>query len=464
MTIKPIYAGRHRKATMRDLKINMPVKVSKIINMLNSAGFEAYAVGGCVRDSVLGREPNDWDITTSAMPEEVKAIFRRTVDTGIKHGTVTVLLGDEGFEVTTFRVDGEYTDHRHPEEVSFTRELEEDLLRRDFTINAMAYSDSTGLVDLYGGINDLEDKLIKAVGAPDARFDEDALRIMRAVRFAAQLGFDIEGRTKEAIIRHTEFLRDVSAERIEAELTKLITSAHPELLIEAYRLGITGVILPEFDRMMETPQNTPFHMYDVGRHTIRVMQGVEPSRMMRYAAFFHDIAKPECRTTDENGRDHFKKHAIIGADRSKEIMKRLKMDNDTIKTVSRLVYWHDYGIDGNVTKRSLRRMMSKFGAENFPDYLAIRRADMDGQSSYMLEEKEENYRYIESLYREIISDNDCLTIKDLAVNGQDIMNLGVPAGPKVGEVLNSLLEKVMDDPELNEKDILTGLVKEYINE
>jgi len=186
--------------------------------------------------------------------------------------------------------------------------------------------------------------------------------------------------------------------------------------------------------------------------------------MMRYAAFFHDIAKPECRTTDENGRDHFKKHAIIGADRSKEIMKRLKMDNDTIKTVSRLVYWHDYGIDGNVTKRSLRRMMSKFGAENFPDYLAIRRADMDGQSSYMLEEKEENYRYIESLYREIISDNDCLTIKDLAVNGQDIMNLGVPAGPKVGEVLNSLLEKVMDDPELNEKDILTGLVKEYINE
>ena len=448
---------------MKDLKINMPSAVNKIIKELNNAGYEAYAVGGCVRDCILGRTPNDWDITTSAMPEEVKSIFRRTVDTGIKHGTVTVLLGDEGFEVTTFRVDGEYTDHRHPEEVSFTRELKEDLLRRDFTINAMAYSDKTGLVDLYGGMSDIEGKVIKAVGDPDARFDEDALRIMRAVRFAAQLGFSIDGGTRAAIGRHTEYLRDVSAERIEAELTKLITSDHPELLAEAYRLGITGVIMPEFDRMMETPQNTPFHMYDVGRHTIQVMQGVEPSRRLRYAALLHDIAKPECRTTDENGRDHFKRHAIVGADRSKEIMRRLKMDNDTIRAVSRLIYWHDYGIDGNVTKRSLRRMMSKLGAENFPDYLAIRRADMDGQSDYLREEKEKNYRYIESLYREIVADEDCLTVKELAVNGGDVMKLGVPAGPKVGEVLNYLLEMVMDEPSLNKKETLAGLVEEYIS-
>ena len=446
---------------MRDLKINMPVKVSKIINMLNSAGFEAYAVGGCVRDSVLGREPNDWDITTSAMPEEVKAIFRRTVDTGIKHGTVTVLLGDEGFEVTTFRVDGEYTDHRHPEEVSFTRELEEDLLRRDFTINAMAYSDSTGLVDLYGGINDLEDKLIKAVGDPDARFDEDALRIMRAVRFAAQLGFDIEGRTKEAIIRHTEFLSDVSAERIEAELTKLITSAHPEKLIDAYELGITGVILPEFDMTMGVPQNNPYHKYDVGRHIIAVMQNTPATKMMRYTALFHDISKPECRTTDERGIDHFKMHAVLGADKAREIMRRLKMDNDTIHAVTRLIYWHDYGIKGDVTKRSLRRMMSKLGAENFPDYLAIRRADMAGQSDFRKEEKDEIYRNIEALYEEIIAEGDCLTIKDLAVNGGDIMKLGIPAGPKIGEILSYLLERVMDDPSLNEKSDLITLAETY---
>ena len=268
---------------MNNIKIELPSGVAQIIGELNKAGYEAYAVGGCVRDSILGRDPHDWDITTSAMPLEVKGIFKRTVDTGIKHGTVTVLLGDEGFEVTTFRVDGEYSDHRHPTDVKFTRNLREDLLRRDFTINAMAYSEKTGIVDIYGGMDDLENKIIKAVGDPDARFDEDALRIMRAVRFAAQLGFDIEENTREAIKRHVKYLEDVSAERIETELTKLIMSDHPELLIDAYNLGITEIIFPEFDKMMETPQNTPFHIYDVGRHTIKVLQSVPAEKVLRYA-------------------------------------------------------------------------------------------------------------------------------------------------------------------------------------
>ena len=447
---------------MNKIRIVMPQKVADIINELNSAGYEAYAVGGCVRDSILGRKPNDWDITTSAMPEEVKAIFRRTVDTGIKHGTVTVLLGDDSFEVTTFRVDGEYTDHRHPEEVSFTRNLEEDLLRRDFTINAMAYSDKTGIVDLYGGLQDIENKVIKAVGDPDARFDEDALRIMRAVRFAAQLDFTIEEKTKEAIGRHTEFLKEVSAERIETELTKLITSAHPEKLIDAYELGITAVILPEFDNTMGVPQNNPYHKYDVGHHIIAVTQNVPPTKIMRYTALFHDICKPECRTTDERGIDHFKMHAVLGADKAREIMRRLKMDNDSIHAVSRLIYWHDYGIKGDVTKRSLRRMMSKLGAENFPDYLAIRRADMAGQSDFRKGEKDEIYKNIEALYNEIIAEGDCLSVKDLAINGGDIMKLGIPAGPKIGEILTYLLERVMDEPPLNTHEQLLALAREYL--
>ena len=413
---------------MDKIRIVMPQKVADIINELNSAGYEAYAVGGCVRDSILGRKPNDWDITTSAMPEEVKAIFRRTVDTGIKHGTVTVLLGDDSFEVTTFRVDGEYTDHRHPEEVSFTRNLEEDLLRRDFTINAMAYSDKTGIVDLYGGLQDIENKVIKAVGDPDARFDEDALRIMRAVRFAA----------------------------------KLITSAHPEKLIDAYELGITAVILPEFDNTMGVPQNNPYHKYDVGHHIIAVTQNVPPTKIMRYTALFHDICKPECRTTDERGIDHFKMHAVLGADKAREIMRRLKMDNESIHAVSRLIYWHDYGIKGDVTKRSLRRMMSKLGAENFPDYLAIRRADMAGQSDFRKGEKDEIYRNIEALYNQIIAEGDCLSVKDLAINGGDIMKLGIPAGPKIGEILTYLLERVMDEPSLNTHEQLLALAREYL--
>ncbi len=443
-------------------KIELPEKVSQIINKLNNEGFEAYAVGGCVRDSLLGRVPDDWDITTSALPLEVKRIFRRTVDTGIKHGTVTVMLGDEGFEVTTFRVDGEYTDHRHPSGVEFTRDLREDLLRRDFTINAMAYSEKTGIVDMYGGMEDLEAKVIKAVGDPDARFDEDALRIMRAVRFAAQLGFSIEEETRAAILRHVEFLKDVSEERIETELTKLIISPHPEFIENAYDLGITKVILPEFDKMMETPQNNPFHMYDVGRHTIKVMQGVPATKLMRYTALLHDISKPDCKTTDEKGIDHFKMHPLLGADKARDIMKRLKMDNDIIKSVTRLIYWHDYGIYGDFTKRSLRRMLNKLGAENFPDFLAVRRGDMFGQSDYRKEEKEENYRYLEKLYNEIMAEGNCLTVKELDIKGQDIMQLGIPAGPKVGETLNYLLEKVMDEPELNTREELTKLAEEYI--
>lgn len=248
----------------------IPEKAAEIIRVLMNHGFEAYAVGGCVRDSILGRKPEDWDITTSARPEEVKRIFPRTVDTGIEHGTVTVLMDREQFEVTTYRVDGEYTDHRHPKEVTFTASLEEDLKRRDFTINAMAYNPETGLVDIFQGIEDLERKIIRCVGDPGERFDEDALRILRAIRFSAQLGFVIDDATKQAMSERAETLKDVSAERIRVELVKLLVSAYPEKIREACRLGITRVVLPEYDAIVGVEQHTPNHIYDVEEHTIQI--------------------------------------------------------------------------------------------------------------------------------------------------------------------------------------------------
>ena len=288
------------------MKIELPEKVKTVIGELKAHGYDAYAVGGCIRDSILGRTPGDWDITTSAKPQQVKAIFPRTVDTGIQHGTVTVLMDKEGFEVTTYRIDGEYEDARHPKDVIFTSNLLEDLKRRDFTINAMAYNDETGLVDAFDGIADLKAKRIRCVGEPTERFTEDALRMMRAVRFAAQLGFEIEEKTEKAIKKLAPTLEKISAERICAELEKLILSDNPDKLIEAYNLGITKVVLPEFDAMMECKQDTPYHMYNVGEHTIKVMENVEKTRVMRFAALLHDVAKPDVHTFDT--RSHFKGH------------------------------------------------------------------------------------------------------------------------------------------------------------
>ena len=442
------------------MKIDMPASVRIIIDELNKAGYEAFIVGGCVRDSILGRKANDWDITTSAKPEDIKKIFRRTIDTGIQHGTVTVMFKKEGYEVTTYRIDGAYTDHRRPDEVTYTDELSQDLLRRDFTINAMAYNDDRGVVDLYGGLNDLEHGIIKCVGEADDRFDEDALRIMRAVRFAAQLGFEIDENTRAAAAKHAQELRAVSAERIETELTKLLVSAHPERLLDMYELGIMDVILPEFSRCMKTPQNSPYHKYDVGRHTVEVVKNVKPTKVMRYAALLHDIGKPDCKTTDENGVDHFKKHALRSEEMAEDILRRLRMDNDTIRDVKTIVLWHDFGISGNITKKSVRRMLSKMGESYFDDFLDIRIADSKAQSDYNSDIKEAMIKNLISCYEEIISDNDCLTLKELKINGGDLISLGIKPGPEMGRILGKLLDKVLEDPGLNDKDKLTTLVKE----
>lgn len=440
------------------MKIELPEKVENIIENLQLHGFEAYAVGGCVRDSILCREPQDWDITTSARPEQVKEIFLRTIDTGIEHGTVTVMLGKEGFEVTTYRVDGQYDDSRHPKEVTFTRSLEEDLKRRDFTINAMAYNDDRRLVDIFGGMNDLNRHLIRCVGDPWERFNEDALRILRAVRFASQLSCTIEPETAEAIKDLAPNLVNISAERIQAELVKLLTSEHPEMLQEAYLLGITKVILPEWDEMVGVEQNTPHHKYDVADHTLHAIRNVKKDKVLRLTMLFHDMGKPLMKTTDEKGVDHFKGHALVSEELARSIMRRLKFDNDTIKKVTKLVCYHDYRIEA--TPQNVRRAMNRIGVELFPYYLAVRLADVKAQSPYRRKEKIENIIQMRELYQEAVINDDPVTLRQLAVTGKDLMSVGMKADRRLGETLNKLLELVIDHPEMNHKDTLCHYVQE----
>ena len=448
------------------MRIEIPKGAKFILDSLNEAGFTGYVVGGCVRDACLGIEPHDWDITTSARPEQVKALFRKTVDTGLKHGTVTVLTdrnlstdGISAFEVTTYRLDGEYEDHRRPAQVTFADRIEDDLARRDFTINAMAYNETEGLVDCFGGQEDLSNRIVRCVGSPDERFSEDALRILRAVRFAAKLGFDIEPATVESIKSHAQDLEFISAERIREELTKLLCSPHPEMIRNAYEYGLTKVFLPEFDICMETAQNNPYHMYSVGEHTIKVMENIPPEVHLRYTALLHDIDKPTVKTTDKNGINHFYGHAGVGAETAAHILKRLKFDNDTIRRVSRLVKWHDFGVGPMPKEKTMRQFLAKLGPENFEDYLAIKRADMAGQSDYKADEKKAVLEDIIKMHDSIMSRGDCLSLKELALSGDDLKKLGIPEGRKLGETLNMLFDRVLAEPSLNTKEKLTEIVK-----
>lgn len=442
------------------MQIQIPENAEKIIDILMSHGYEAYVVGGCVRDSILNKKPMDWDITTSASPIEIKELFQRTVDTGIQHGTVTVLMGKEAYEVTTYRLDGEYEDHRRPKEVIFTKSLEEDLKRRDFTINAMAYNEKEGLQDLFSGEEDLEKGVIRCVGVPEERFDEDALRILRAVRFSAQLNFTIEEGTKNAIRTRYPHLKDISAERIQVELTKLLTSNHPEKLLDAKELGITSVVLPEFDRMVETEQNNPHHCYNVGVHSLKAVKYIEADPILRWTMLLHDVAKPLKKETDEKGIDHFHGHDKEGVLVAKAILKRMKLDNHTIDTACKLIQYHDYRFHYPVSDKEVRKMMNKIGVELFPALLKVQRADALAQSEYRRERKMLVLDSVEKAYEEVIEKKQCVTMKELAVNGRDLMSVGIESGAFMGTVLKELLEIVLDDPTRNEKEQLLQIVKE----
>ncbi len=446
------------------IHISMPGNVEKIIQVLQEKGHEAYIVGGCVRDALLDKTPNDWDITTSAEPVEVKRLFRRTIDTGIQHGTVTVMMGKQGYEVTTYRLDGKYEDHRRPTEVLFTKSLKEDLLRRDFTINAMAYNDREGLVDLYHGMEDLQNRVIRCVGVAEDRFDEDALRILRAVRFAAQLDFTIEENTRRAMEAKREFLREVSAERIQTELTKLLISDHPEKLMEAYALGVTKVVLPEFDAMMDVTQENPHHCYNVGAHALAVAGYIDNNPALRWAALLHDIGKLETKQIGEDGVAHFYGHGTKGVPLAKAVLQRMKLDNLTIKRVLRLVEWHDYGRDGIMEKSAFKRALNKMGGMDcFPDLTAIRYADTYAQSEYKREEKLAAIHHMERLYREILDGKDCMTVRELKLDGNDLKGMGVAPGRQMGAILNTLLDEVLEEPEKNNMAYLAERAKALMN-
>lgn len=434
--------------------IRIPEMAGQIIETIEEAGFEAYTVGGCVRDSILGREPQDWDITTSARPEQVKALFPRCIDTGIQHGTVTVMMGREGFEVTTYRVDGKYEDGRHPKEVYFTPSLEEDLKRRDFTVNAMAYNPRQGLVDIFGGREDMKAGVLRCVGDSRERFLEDALRIMRAVRFSAQLGYRIEEDTREGIRQLSENLRHISAERIQAELVKLICSPHPDFLRDAYELGVTRVFFPEFDKAMETPQEHPHHCFCVGEHILHSMKAVRADRVLRLAVLFHDLGKPQTLERDEKGITHFHGHAAVSAELAGKILKRLKFDNDTSALVQKLVFYHDYGNDCKPDMRAVRRAVNKIGTKAFPGLFEVKRADILAQSDYCRQEKLERLKCWQEMYDRVMEEQQCVSLKELAVSGSDLIAEGMKPGKEVGRVLQQLLELVLEDPKCNTRERL----------
>lgn len=441
--------------------IQLPEKVKYIIDTIMEAGYEAYAVGGCIRDSLLLREPSDWDITTSASPYQVKALFKRTLDTGIKHGTVTVMLDREGFEVTTYRIDGEYEDGRHPKEVAFTRSLTDDLKRRDFTINAMAYNEKDGLVDIFGGLEDIRDKTVRCVGDPLERFSEDALRMMRAVRFSAQLGYRIEEGTKNAIRVLAPDLKKISAERIQTELVKLLTSPHPDDLKTAYETGITAVVLPEFDLCMTTGQSNPHHCYTVGEHTLAAMRAVRADKALRLAMLFHDMGKPLCLTTDEEGIDHFHGHPSVSEEIAGNVLRRLKFDNDTVTMVKKLVKYHDYYIEPR--PENVRRAIRKTGEDVFPLLLEVKEADVKAQSDFLREKKEQNLKAVREVYQRILEEKQCVSLRTLAVNGKDLIGqAGMKPGRELGEVLNELLDLVTEDPAKNTREYLLKAAKERL--
>lgn len=451
--------------------IQTPEKVNEIIQTLVKNGFEAYAVGGCVRDSILGRIPGDWDITTSAKPEQVKKLFRRTIDTGIEHGTVTVMLDKEGFEVTTYRIDGEYEDNRHPKNVEFTSNLLEDLKRRDFTINAMAYNEKEGIVDKFEGLIDIKKRLIRCVGDANERFDEDALRILRAIRFAAQLDFTIEGATEQAIESKAYLLKNISAERIRVELEKLLTSNHPEKLIDAYQLGITEVVFPEFDMMMKTIQNSPYHVYGVGEHCIEAVRAVlqqchdfeyKTKVILCFTMLLHDCGKPKKQVTDEKGIHHFYGHADESARVAKKVLQRLKFDNYTIDTVTALVKYHDYPL--SVNKVALRKAVNKIGVDLMELLFLVKEADSKAHAASACEERLKQLSEVIDVYREIRRDNDCLQLKNLAVTGGDLIAIGFEQGKILGTTLNQLLQHVLEVPSDNKKEKLLEYAKQLRGE
>jgi tRNA nucleotidyltransferase (CCA-adding enzyme) len=433
-------------------------KAQQIINLLELAGYEAYVVGGCTRDMLLGREPKDWDIATNALPDQILDVCSKyhTIPTGLKHGTVTVLVDGEQFEVTTYRIDGNYSDNRRPDSVEFTSSIVEDLRRRDFTINAIAYHPGRGIIDPFNGKLDLHNRMIRAVDNPHDRFNEDALRMLRAIRFACELDFSIDKYTKNAMYDNCHLIKNVSIERIREETNKILISDYPSYgLSMLIQFNLLRLIIPEIYQLIKFDQFNPHHDKDVFDHTLVVIESVPKSLVLRWAALLHDIGKPASFTMVD-GFGHFYNHHKIGADMAREILRRLKFDNNTIERVCILIYNHMSRFEF-LRSASIKRFINRVGVENLDDLFKLQIADIKGSAN------PNDFSQVEKLkvdVEKILSEKQPLTVKDLAVNGYDLMEMGFKQGKELGNILKFLLEEVLKNPELNQKKLLLNMVNE----
>lgn len=435
--------------------MEIPEHVRDVLEKLESAGHEAWCVGGCVRDALSGREPEDWDAATAALPEETVSIFgERALPTGLKHGTVTVRTPGGPVEITTYRLDGAYHDHRRPDFVTFTRSLEEDLARRDFTINAMALDLRGELRDPFGGRADLERRVLRCVGEPDRRFEEDALRILRGLRFAAVLGLEIGEETAAAIRRNREGLRDIAAERIQVELFKLLPGERAAEVLRGYP-DIFGVFWPELLAMVGFKQRNRHHRYDIWEHTLHALDAVSGDLVLRLTMLLHDVGKPTCFTLDEAGVGHFYGHPNLSRRLADGMLRRLKCGTDLRETVVRLVEWHDKNIPR--TAKGVRRALRDLGEEDLRRLIQVKRADNLGQApAYWYRQKELDLA--EEILDRLLAEDACFSLKQLAVRGTDLLDLGL-SGPAVGEALEGLLSKVIDGNLPNEREALLDEVR-----
>ena len=440
------------------MNIKIPDEAQYIINILETNGHEAYVVGGCVRDSLLGEQPKDWDICTSALPEQTMKYFaeHHIIETGLQHGTVTLMLNHRPFEITTYRIDGVYTDNRRPDNVKFVSELKEDLARRDFTINAMAYNPRTGIADFFDGVKDLKSGIIKCVGNADSRFQEDALRIMRALRFASALGFSIDGDTSKSMLDNKKLLNNIAAERIANELNKLIVGNGVKSILSEHT-PVIAEIIPEILPMIGFEQNNKWHYLDVWRHTLTSLDNAPKDIVLRLAMLFHDMGKPSCYTESDDKTGHFYGHPQVSHDMARKILLRLKYDNDTIRAVTQLILYHDAELQSQ--KKFIKRWLNKIGEERFRQLLEVKRADNKSQTMSLTQKILEMLDNIEVLLNEIIEQRQCFSLKDLAVNGRDLIDIGVAEGNKIGVILNQLVDMVIDEKIENDKTVLLETAK-----
>ncbi len=436
--------------------LDIPARPRAVMDALERCGYEAWAVGGCVRDSLIGTEPHDWDVCTSARPEESKKCLSdfRVIETGIKHGTVTAIVDGQPVEVTTYRTEGGYSDSRRPDFVSFVGDVREDLSRRDFTVNAMAYSPERGLLDIFGGREDLKKGLIRCVGQPEKRFSEDALRIMRALRFASVYGFTIEEKTAGALLGCRELLSKIAAERVLSELLGFLAGRTPGRLLMEFR-EVFAVIIPELRPMFGFDQKNSHHIYDLWEHTCRAVDAAEPDGVLRLAVMLHDVGKPKTFSLDAEGVGHFYGHQQEGARMAEEIMRRLRASNQVRERVTLLVAQHDMPIPEN--EKAMRRQIAKLGPENIRDILKMHLADAGGQGRYA--DALPLVRDGEALLEKVLREADCLSLRDLEINGRDLLEAGIPPGPQVGRELKRLFDLVLSGELRNSRPELLRAVK-----